>query len=82
MICLFEIAGQMNAEDDPMLKKIVSAALPNLPNYNVKVLAVSPFSSKEHGAKREFHPMFKPFVILFVGIQQISFSFKQAIYSI
>ena len=58
----------MNAEDDPMLKKIVSAALPNLPNYNVKVLAVSPFSYKEHGAKREFHPMFKPFVILFVGI--------------
>ena len=40
MICLFEIAGQMNPEDDPMLK-ILSAALLNLSNYNVKVSAGS-----------------------------------------
>ena len=46
MICLFEIADQMNAEDDPMLK-ILSAALPNLS----KVLPVSPFIfSKKCGA--------------------------------
>ena len=51
MICLFEIAGQMNPEDDPMLK-ILSAALLNLSNYNVKVSAGSLFFSKEHGAKK------------------------------
>ena len=42
MICLFEIADQMNAEDDPTLK-ILSAALSNLPNYKICPITMSKF---------------------------------------
>ena len=53
MICLFEIADQMNAKDDPMLK-ILSAALPNLSNYNQsKFCQFHPSSSQRNMAPRK-----------------------------